>query len=205
MIQLAIDHTNHGIAVPSTDARTAAAMAAIEATRIWVDKAVIGLNLCPFAKAVQVKRQIRYAVSGAHHAEELLDDLAIELRHLEDAEPALLDTTILIHPYVLTDFLDYNDFLEIADDLVTELGLAGELQIASFHPDYQFADAAVNDIANFTNRSPYPVLHLLRETSVERAVTSYPDTEDIYRKNIETMRRLGHAGWHRLGLTPQKK
>ncbi|HYD81808.1 MAG TPA: DUF1415 domain-containing protein [Paucimonas sp.] len=180
-------------------------MAAIEATRIWVDKAVIGLNLCPFAKAVQVKRQIRYAVSGAHHAEELLDDLAIELRHLEDAEPALLDTTILIHPYVLTDFLDYNDFLEIADDLVTELGLAGELQIASFHPDYQFADAAVNDIANFTNRSPYPVLHLLRETSVERAVTSYPDTEDIYRKNIETMRRLGHAGWHRLGLTPQKK
>jgi uncharacterized protein len=205
MIQLALDHTTPGVRDASPDAQTAAAIAALEATRIWVDKAVIGLNLCPFAKAVQVKQQIRYAVSGARHEEELLDDLAIELRHLIDTDPASLDTTILIHPYVLTDFLDYNDFLETADDLVTELGMDGEIQIASFHPDYQFADTAANDIANYTNRSPYPILHLLRETSIEKAVETYPDVSDIYRKNIETMRRLGHAGWHQLGLDLSKE
>jgi hypothetical protein len=200
MIQYAIDHAHPFPAGAPQDARIAAALAAIDATRIWVDKAVIGLNLCPFAKAVQVKRQVRYAVSSAHHPEELLDDLAIELRHLADTDPAQLDTTVLIHPWVLTDFLDYNDFLETADDVIVELGLTGELQIASFHPDYQFADTAADDIANYTNRSPYPVLHLLREASIERAVASHPDPDDIYRKNIETMRRLGHDGWLRLGL-----
>jgi hypothetical protein len=201
MIQLAIDQANPVFPDTPSDTQTTAALAALKATRIWVEKAVIGLNLCPFAKAVQVKQQIRYAVSGARHPDELLDDLANELHHLADADPALLDTTILIHPYVLTDFLDYNDFLETADDVVTELGLTGEIQIASFHPDYQFADSPADDIANYTNRSPYPILHLLREASIERAVDTFPDVEGIYRKNIETMRRLGHTGWHRLGLT----
>jgi len=210
MIQLAIDYANPGTpgtSVAQTDHQTAAALAAIEATRIWVDKAVIGLNLCPFAKAVQTRQQIRYAVSGARHAEELLDDMANELRLLADTDPALLDTTILIHPYVLTDFLDYNDFLETGDDLVTELGFEGELQIASFHPDYQFADTAANDVANYTNRSPYPILHLLREASLEKAIEAYPDVSDIYRRNIETMQRLGHSGWSQLGLKshPDKK
>jgi uncharacterized protein len=200
MIQLVLDYANPGVRGAAPDAEIAAASAALEATRIWVDKAVIGLNLCPFAKAVQVKQQIRYAVSSACHVEELLDDLANELRHLVDTDPSSLDTTILIHPYVLTDFLDYNDFLETADDLVTEFGMDGEIQIASFHPDYQFADTAANDIANYTNRSPYPILHLLREASLEKAIEAYPDVSDIYRKNIDTMRRLGHAGWHRLGL-----
>ena len=200
MIQLAIDQANPRLPSTPSDTETAAALAAIDATCIWVDKAVIGLNLCPFAKAVQVKQQVRYAVSNAHHPEELLDDLAVELRHLGGADPAKLDTTILIHPYVLTDFLDYNDFLETADNVVTELGLAGEIQIASFHPDYQFADAPADDISNYTNRSPYPILHLLREASIEKAVDTYPDVSDIYQKNIETMRRLGHAGWHQLRL-----
>jgi len=197
MIQVVLDHAT---APDPGNPSSAAGVAAIEATRIWLDKAVIGLNLCPFAKAVQVKRQIRYAVSDARHAEALLDDLANELRHLAESDPEALDTTLLIHPYVLGDFLDYNDFLEVADDLIVELGLGGEIQVASFHPDYQFADAAADDIANYTNRSPYPMLHLLREASIERAVAAIPDAADIYERNIELMRKLGHDGWTRLGL-----
>jgi hypothetical protein len=172
----------------------------IAATRVWVERAVIGLNLCPFAKAVYVKNQIRYTVSEARTPEALLDDLLRELRSLSHASAEDVDTTLLIHPHVLNDFLDYNDFLQVADAAVEELDLAGVLQVASFHPRYQFAGTAADDITNYTNRSPYPTLHLLREASVDQAVEAFPDAEEIYEKNVETMRRLGHGGWKALGI-----
>jgi hypothetical protein len=172
----------------------------IDATRTWLEKAVIGLNLCPFAKAVHVKNQIRYVVSEAQSTEELQADLASELKLLDAADPEEIETTLVIHPHVLNDFLDYNEFLDIADAKVEELGLEGRIQVASFHPDYQFADSQPDDIENYTNRSPYPTLHLLREESVERAVEAFPDAADIFDKNTEVMRRLGHEGWHKLGL-----
>lgn len=167
-------------------------------TENWLEKAVIGLNLCPFAKAVHVKKQVRYVVSEATSVEELLADLLHELEALYDADPAQVETTLLIHPHVLADFLDYNDFLEIADAAVSELDLDGEVQVASFHPDYQFADTHPTDIENFSNRAPYPTLHLLRESSIARAVEAFPDAALIYQRNIETLRSLGHAGWRAL-------
>lgn len=174
---------------------------AIAATRAWVERAVIGLNLCPFAKAVQVKNQIRYVVSEARNSDVLLDDLERELLALARTPSADVDTTLLIHPRVLNDFLDYNDFLEVADEMVDALDLAGVLQVASFHPQFQFADTEPDDITNYTNRSPYPILHLLREASVDTAVAAFPEAEQIFEKNIETMRRLGHAGWEALGVS----
>ncbi|HEY9106702.1 MAG TPA: DUF1415 domain-containing protein [Roseateles sp.] len=172
----------------------------INDTRDWVVKAVIGLNLCPFAKAVHVNERIRYVVSDATEPEALLQDLARELLALNRADPDEVDTTLVIHPNVLTDFLDFNDFLDSADALVEELKLDGVLQIADFHPDYQFADSEPDDIANYSNRSPYPTLHLLREESITRAVESMPDTASIYENNLETLDRLGHEGWTKLGL-----
>jgi len=164
----------------------------------WMEKAVIGLNLCPFAKAVHVKRQIRYVVSDATTPEALLEQLMDELQHLADADPEKVDTTLLIHPHILQDFEDFNEFLDVADAALEDMGLEGELQVASFHPDYQFADTDKNDIDNYTNRSPYPTLHLLREESVERAVDAFPEAADIFEKNIETLRTLGHDGWDKL-------
>jgi hypothetical protein len=172
----------------------------VAATRTWLERAVIGLNLCPFASPVHLHHRIRYFVSVAQSPKPLLDDLMAELHVLDAADPEQCETTLLIHPHVLQDFLDYNDFLAQADDAVAELGLEGVIQVASFHPRYQFEDAAPDDIENYTNRSPFPMLHLLRESSVERAVTTHPDTTTIYRKNIETLRRLGHDGWRRLWL-----
>lgn len=172
--------------------------AVIAATVHWMEKAVIGLNLCPFAKAVHVKRQIRYVVSDASTPEALLEQLMDELQHLADADPEQLDTTLLIHPHVLQDFEDYNEFLDVADAALEDMGLDGELQVASFHPDYQFADTEKNDIDNYTNRSPYPTLHLLREESVERAVDAFPEAAEIFEKNIATLRALGHEGWDKL-------
>jgi hypothetical protein len=170
----------------------------IHATQQWLEKAVIGLNLCPFAKAVHVKNQIRYVVSNAQTGEGLRHDLVEELSTLHAADPNAIDTTLLIHPRVLNDFFDYNDFLDIADATLAELSLDGEIQIASFHPHYQFADAPSDDITNYTNRSPYPMLHLLREASIDRAVAAFPDASDIYIRNIETMKRLGEQGWREL-------
>lgn len=168
----------------------------------WLEKAVIGLNLCPFAKGVHIKKQIRYVVSAAETPEELLEKLMEELQHLADADPEKLDTTLLIHPQVLTDFFDFNEFLDVADAALEDLGLDGVLQIANFHPDYQFADTEVDDIGNYTNRAPYPTLHLLREDSIERAVEAIPDAADIFEKNIETMEQLGHEGWNKLMERP---
>jgi hypothetical protein len=172
--------------------------ACIAATREWLERAVIGLNLCPFAKAPYVRGQVRYVVSDASEPEALLADLLHELRLLADADPDAVETTLLIHPHVLGDFLDYNDFLDVADAAVSELDLDGELQVASFHPDYRFADTAPDDIANFSNRAPFPTLHLLREASVDRAVAAFPEAGRIYERNIDTLHRLGHAGWREL-------
>ena len=162
----------------------------IAATSDWLDRVVIGLGLCPFAKAVQARKQVRYRVTEAATASQLLTVLEEELRLLAATDPLLIDTTLLIHPSALADFLDYNDFLSDVDDKLIELELDGELQVASFHPDYCFADAAPADAANFTNRSPYPMLHLLRESSVSRAVQSFPDAASIYERNIATLRGL---------------
>ena len=172
----------------------------INDTRDWVVKAVIGLNLCPFAKAVHVNERIRYVVSDATEPEALLKDLARELLALNRADPEAVDTTLLIHPNVLTDFLDFNDFLDAADALVEELKLDGVLQIADFHPHYQFDGSAADDIANYSNRAPYPTLHLLREESITRAVEAMPDTASIYENNLETLDKLGLEGWRALGL-----
>ena len=170
----------------------------IAATRRWLERAVIGLNLCPFAKAVHAKDQIRYVLSAATTTDALLEELASELLWLNGTDPAVVDTTLLIHPQVLTDFLDYNDFLDLADAAVDALGLEGELQVASFHPDYQFAGSAHDDVANCTNRSPYPMLHLLREASVERAVEAFPDPDAIVERNIATLEKIGFEGYLRL-------
>ncbi|NUO74993.1 MAG: DUF1415 domain-containing protein [Lysobacter sp.] len=170
----------------------------IVATRRWLERAVIGLNLCPFAKAVVAKGQVRYVLSAATTPEALLEELAYELVRLQQTEPDQVDTTLLIHPQVLTDFLDYNDFLDTADAAVEALELEGEIQVASFHPDYQFADTAYDDVGNCSNRSPYPMLHLLREASVERAVAAFPDPEVIVERNLETLEQLGIEGWRKL-------
>jgi hypothetical protein len=173
---------------------------AIATTRIWLERAVIGQQLCPFAAAPYLRDRVRFQVSAQRTTTGLLDDLRRELQILQAADPLQCETTLLIHPQVLTDFLDYNDFLDECDAAVEELGLEGELQVASFHPDYRFAGARAQDITNFTNRSPYPMLHLLREASVARAVASFPDIEEIGPKNMETLRRLGHEGWRRLWI-----
>lgn len=172
--------------------------AAIAATQAWLTRAVIGLNLCPFAKAVHVKGQIRYVASPAADAAAVAADLESELRLLADSDPERVDTTLLILPSALLDFAEYNDFLTQADRILKRLRLRGILQIASFHPDYQFADTEQDDIENCTNRSPYPILHLLREDSIARAVDAYPDPDDIYERNQDTMRRLGWDGWRKL-------
>jgi uncharacterized protein len=174
----------------------------IQDTRDWVVKAVIGLNLCPFAKAVHVNDRIRYVVSEATEPEALLKDLARELLALNRADPEEVDTTLVIHPNVLTDFLDFNDFLDAADALVDELKLDGILQIADFHPNYQFDGSGPEDIANYSNRSPYPTLHILREDSITRAVEAMPDTAAIFEGNLDTLERLGLEGWKALGLKP---
>ena len=173
----------------------------IAATRHWVDRAVIGLNLCPFAKAVQVKGQVRYVVSCARTAEMLLADLLNELEFLHSTPPEQTDNTLLIHPQVLAEFFDFRAFLPRANAALKKARLVGEIQIASFHPQYQFADSEPGDIANYTNRAPYPTLHLLREASIARAAESFP-TDTIYERNIETLNQLGHAGWDELGIRP---
>jgi hypothetical protein len=170
----------------------------IAATRVWLARAVIGLGLCPFAAAPFVRDQIRYRVSEQRCADGLAQELAQELEHLHAADPQLCETSLLIHPHVLTDFADYNQFLGEADAAIAALDLRGELQIASFHPDYQFAGSAPNDVQNFSNRSPYPMLHLLREASVTRAVASCAATGAITERNMATLRELGHEGWRQL-------
>lgn len=177
----------------------------IALTQSWIIEAVIGLNLCPFAKSVYVKNQIRYVVSHAESEPDLAADLLRELQLLQAADAEVIDTTLLIHPRVLSDFLDYNNFLDTADAVLDDAGLTGELQIASFHPDYQFADTLPDAIDNVTNRSPFPVLHLLRENSIDRAVEAFPEANAIFERNIATVRGLGLDGWNRLSFVVSKK
>lgn len=169
-------------------------------TQEWLEKAIIGLNLCPFAKAVHLKKQIRYVLSKAETTEELLRDLMLELQFLVKTDATEVDTTLLIHPGVLTDFMDYNEFLESADQALVDLDLEGVIQIASFHPQYQFAGTAPDDITNYTNRSPYPTLHLLREDSLTKAIDSYPKVDEIPETNMKTLNDLGLAVWKKLGI-----
>lgn len=161
----------------------------VQATRRWVEDVVIDLNLCPFARRELVNDRIRFAVTETPSPEDLLTELQRELLKLVDDNS--IETTLLVHPAVLQDFHDYNDFLEIADDLVEMLELEGIIQIASFHPDYQFAGTDAGAAENTTNRSPYPMLHLLREDSLEQAIASYPDTDAIPRNNIRRVEALG--------------
>ncbi len=172
----------------------------LESTRHWLEKAVIGLNLCPFAKAVYVKNQVRLVVSKARHADDLLEELDRELDLLVATPAEEIDTTLLIHPPLFDDFLDFNDFLEVAEGVVDEHGLEGVVQLASFHPRFQFDGTEPDAISNYTNRAPFAMLHLLREASVERAVDAFPDAEAIFETNIATLEKLGHAGWKSLGL-----
>lgn len=171
-------------------------------TRRWLERAVIGLNLCPFAKAPHVKGQIHTAVSDATDGATLRADLHAELQALAAADPQQRETTLLVAPGALADFLDFNDFLAEADALVAELGLDGVIQVAPFHPRFQFAGTAEDDITNATNRSPHPTLHLIRETSIDRAVQAFPEAEAIYEVNMATLERLGREGWDALDVGP---
>ena len=171
---------------------------ALEETRAWVERVVIGLNLCPFAKAPQKKGQVRYVLCDAREPEALLATLVEELNLLAGTSAERTETTLIVHPHVLADFADYNDFLGVAEDAVVELGLEGVIQVASFHPRYRLEGTAEDDVTNATNRSPHPTLHLLREESVERAVAAFPEAEAIWEANVETMRRLGSEGWEAL-------
>lgn len=177
----------------------------IAATRKWLERAVIGLNLCPFAKAVHVKGQVRYAVSTAQNEDALLDDLERELKFLAENAPDDTDTTLLITPDVLAGFDDFANFLDLVEVVLRTQGLVGVLQVASFHPDYVFADAEPDDVANYTNRAPYPTLHLLREASLARATAAFPDAADIYGRNIETLNELGLEGWRALDVDAPAK
>ena len=172
----------------------------LEKTRHWLEAAVIGLNLCPFAKAVYVKNQVRLVVSKARHADDLLEELDRELDLLVATPASEIDTTLLIHPTLFGDFLDFNDFLEVAEGVVDDHELEGVIQLASFHPQFQFDGTELEDISNYTNRAPFAILHLLREGSVERALEAFPQADAIFEANIATLEKLGHAGWKSLGL-----
>jgi len=174
---------------------------AIEDTQKWLLEAVVGLNLCPFAKAVVVKDMVRYRVCASSEPADVLAMLREELQYLAEADPDKLDTTLLIAPNALPDFLDFNDFLADCDDVLMDLELDGVLQVADFHPHYQFGGTEVDDIENFTNRTPYPTLHLLREASIDKAVEAYPDASLIFERNIEVLNQLGHEGWSKLGIS----
>ena len=175
----------------------------VQDTVRWLERAVIGLNLCPFAKSVHTKGQIHYVVSHATDARALLEDLQRELEALAEASPDKRDTTLLMAPLAMPDFLDFNDFLELADELVEAMDLAGILQVASFHPRFQFEGTLADDVSNCTNRAPYPTLHLLREESIDRAVEAFPEAEEIFERNIEVLERLGTEGWKALDVGPR--
>jgi hypothetical protein len=193
-----VDEPAHPDRATAPDVDSANEAKVIAETRRWIERAVVGLNLCPFARAPFVHERIRFRVSRASDEAGLLADLREELQTLDETDPQTCETTLLIHPHVLGDFLAFNDFLDEADALLGEMDLEGEIQVASFHPDYQFADAAADAVENCTNRAPYPTLHLLRESSIDQAVASGIDTDAIYQRNIETLLRLGLAGWQAL-------
>lgn len=185
-----------------TGAATIAAAQAEADTRRWLERAVIGLNLCPFAKAVHVKAQIHYAVYEPAEEAGLMDALLAEANDLAALDAAVRDTTLLIAPNTLADFLDFNDFTARAERRLARAGFDGVFQLASFHPRFQFAGTEADDIGNATNRAPYPTLHLLREDSVSRVVEAFPEAEAIFERNIDTLESLGAEGWAALDVGP---
>ena len=180
------------------DAELVSPESAVSQTRAWLEAAVIGLNLCPFAKAVYVKNQVRIVASTARHGDDWLDELEAELRLLNETSPDLIDTTLMVHPRLFADFLDFNDFLDHAESVLDELDLQGVIQIAPFHPQFLFADAPADDISHATNRSPFTTMHLLREASIDKAVEAFPEAETIFEANIATLNQLGIEGWGKL-------
>ena len=168
--------------------------------RAWIEKAVIGLDLCPFARSAYVEQRVRFVVSDAPHADAFLEQLDRELEFLAAADPADIETTLLIHPTLFADFEVFNDIAGIAEEAVVEHGLEGVVQVASFHPRFRFADTEPDDISNYTNRAPWPTLHLLREASITRVLEHVADPDAIYERNIATLEKLGHDGWRDLGL-----
>lgn len=180
--------------IPADDAAVVAAM------RMWVEKAVIGLNLCPFARAVYVRDQVRFVVSRAPHLDGFLETLDTELDFLASADPEKIDTTLLVAPELFADFEIFNEVVGIAEEAVLEHDLEGVLQVASFHPQFQFDGVPPDDITNYTNRAPFPTLHLIREASLERALANVPDPDTIYQRNIALMREMGLDGWKKLGI-----
>lgn len=174
----------------------------LAATRAWLERAVIGLNLCPFAKAVHARGQVHFAVSAADSPAQVLEDLVRELDALVVRDPQERDTTLLVVPRCLEQFLDYNAVVARGERMIRKKRLEGVIQLASFHPHYCFADANEDDVTNFSNRSPYPTLHLLREASIEKAVRAFPDPQAIYGANLETLRKLGAQGWAALDVGP---
>ena len=176
----------------------------LAATRTWLERAVIGLNLCPFAKAVHVRGQVHFSVSAADSQPQVLEDLAQELEALMAHNALERDTTLLVVPRCLDLFLDFNAVVGRGERLILKKGLDGVVQLASFHPQFCFADMAEGDVTNFSNRSPYPTLHLLREASIDKAVRAFPDPESIYGANMETLRKLGASGWAALDVGPAR-
>ena len=171
-----------------------------EHTKQWLEKAVIGLNLCPFAKAPHVKNLVRVVVSEARHLDGFLEDLDRELQLLGNTPASELETTLLVHPTLFPDFETFNQMLEIADDAVVENELEGIVQVAPFHPDFQFEGTEADDISNYTNRSPYPTLHLIREDSIAKATEAFPDASAIFDRNIALLEKMGHEGWDKLDI-----
>lgn len=169
-------------------------------TRQWLEKAVIGLNLCPFAKAPHVKNLVRISVSQARHLDGFLEDLDRELQLLGNTPADELETTVLVHPTLFPDFDTFNQMLDIADAAVVDNGLEGIVQIAPFHPDFQFEGTDSDDISNYTNRSPYPTLHLIREDSIAKAAQAFPDASAIFERNIALLEEMGHEGWDKLDI-----
>lgn len=184
----------------SAAADSAQADLVLQRTRAWLEKAVIGLNLCPFAKAVYTRDRVRLVLSRARHVDDLLEELDRELDLLVATPAEQIDTTLIVHPTLFPDFLDFNDFLEIAEGVLAEHELEGVIQLASFHPQFQFEGSEPEDMGNYTNRAPYPTLHLLREDSVERAVATLADPDAIYRDNIQRLEQLGRQGWRDLDI-----
>ncbi len=169
-------------------------------TKAWLEKAVIGLNLCPFAKAVYIKNQIRITVSHAKHLDAFLEDIDREFDYLKNCEQAETETSLLVHASLFDDFFIFNDMLDIVDDMIVEHGVEGVWQIAPFHPRFQFEGTDENDIGNYTNRSPYPTLHFIREDGIADAMKNFPDAATIFERNIEKLQAMGHEGWDALGL-----
>lgn len=181
------------------DAQDAVVLAA---TRAWLERAVIGLNLCPFAKAVHSKGQVHFAISAADSPDRVLHDLGTELDALVVRDPVERETTLMVVPLCLREFLEFHALSSLGERMIRKKGCEGVIQLATFHPNYRFGDSSEDDMANFSNRSPYPTFHLLRESSIARAVSAFPRAEAIYGANIAALRKLGRRGWGALDVGP---